>query len=550
MARGLGASKENNDLENNDVSRKATTAFWASRHFTMPPRTNAKKAKAEANAEDKANAKIQAEAVDTMPSFDVDESVAAAVHASRSASGDERSRCARAGCRGRTSEVAFPGASGDEVDVSHRLSGHLPSRHFTMPPRTNAKKAKAEANAEGKANAKIQAEAVDTMPSFDVDESVAAAVLAHVSSPRDRLALACVSSVWKNAVTSEGAWGTCDLVLDGELGKRLTDERFGRLLCYCGDVKHLEVCDAPAAEFEGNFLSDEGIAAKFASLESFKLTNCSGVDCTWVVDFMEAIGMPARPKDKRLRCLHLAGCVLAEMEFYHIETLNECLTADRDDMFLEQGEKRVPSVIRVQNKANLDLWWCESECERVVTTSAVKICNICKSAFCVSCAEGSSCDGCGEFICSECEFDDRFEVSCHGCGDTFCQECLLSMKISVCRGGPCSDKEGTNRRCFKAYCEPCRKKENIIFGMCSECFGVWCSDCAYDKDGPNLNCCFGKGGCYKTMCGPCGEKTNQFYPFCSKCNEGWCPDCDPGVDFYYPYSDDSDFFCPTCAPTY
>ena len=61
--------RENNDLENNDVSRKATTAFWASRHFTMPPRTNAKKAKAEANAEDKANAKIQAEADDTMPSL-------------------------------------------------------------------------------------------------------------------------------------------------------------------------------------------------------------------------------------------------------------------------------------------------------------------------------------------------------------------------------------------------------------------------------------------------------------------------------------------------
>ena len=420
-----------------------------------------------------------------------------------------------------------------------------------MPPRTNAKKAKAEANAEDKANAKIQAEADDTMPSFDVDESVAAAVLAHVSSPRDRLALACVSSVWKNAVTSEGAWGTCDLVLDGELGKRLTDERFGRLLCYCGDVKHLEVCDAPAAEFEGNFLSDEGIAAKFASLESFKLTNCSGVDCTWVADFMEAIGMPARPKDKRLRCLHLAGCVLAEMEFYHIETLNECLTADRDDMFLEQGEKRVPSVIRVQNKANLDLWWCESECERVVTTSAVKICNICKSAFCVSCAEGSSCDGCGEFICSECEFDDRFEVSCHGCGDTFCEECIISeQKIGICRGGTCSDKEGSNKRCFKAYCEPCQKKENVHFGMCFECFGVWCTDCAYDKDGPNLNCCYGKGGCYKSMCGPCGEKTNQFYPFCFDCNEQWCSDCDPGVEFYPPYSDSRPrFLCPTCAET-
>lgn len=410
-----------------------------------------------------------------------------------------------------------------------------------MPPRTNAKKAKAEANA------KIQAEADDTMPSFDVDESVAAAVLAHVSSPRDRLALACVSSVWKNAVTSEGAWGTCDLVLDGELGKRLTDERFGRLLCYCGDVKHLEVCDAPAAEFEGNFLSDEGIAAKFASLESFKLTNCSGVDCTWVVDFMKA-HMTARPKDKRLRCLHLAGCVLAEMEFHDIETLKDCLTADQDDIFyLGQSKTSVRSVICVQNKANLDLWW--SECERVVPTSEVKICNICTSAFCGSCAEGSFCDGCGEFICSECELEDPLEYSCDGCGDRFCQECLLSMKIDVCRGGPCSDKEGTNKRCFKAYREPCRKKEKVVFGICFECFGVWCSDCAYDKDGPCLNSCFGQGGCYKSMCGPCEEKTNQFYTFCFGCMQWWCPDCDPGVGFYPNFDPDSSdkLLCPTCA---
>ena len=423
-----------------------------------------------------------------------------------------------------------------------------------MPPRTNAKKVKVEANAEDKANAEIQAEADDTKPSFDVDESVAAAVLSRVSSPRDRLALACVSPVWKNAVTSEGSWGTCDLVLDGELGKELTDERFGRLLCYCSDVKHLEVCDTPE-EFEGNFLSDEGIAAKFASLESFKLTNCWGVECTRVVDFMKAIGMTDRPKEKRLRCLHLAGCFVEELEHHHLETLKDCLTADRDDIFyLKQSKKSVPSVICVQNKANLDLWW--SECGGVVPTSEVKICNICKSAFCAegcsSCAEGSFCDGCGEFVCLECDngFEDRPEYFCDGCDESFCQECLLSMKISVCRGGPCSDKEGTNKRCFKAYCEPCQKKKNIIFGICFECFGVWCTDCAYDKDGPLLNCCYGKGGCYKTMCGPCGEKTNQFYAFCFKCNEGWCSDCDPGVEFYPPYSDDSDLFCPTCAPTY
>ena len=136
MAGGLGASKENNNLENNDRTfpEKPRLPFVASRHFTMPPRTNAKKAKAEANAEDKANAKIQAEADDTMPSFDVDESVAAAVHASRSASGDERSRCARAGCGVCASEVAFPGAGGDEVDVLRRLAGAIKRTCFWVRP--------------------------------------------------------------------------------------------------------------------------------------------------------------------------------------------------------------------------------------------------------------------------------------------------------------------------------------------------------------------------------------------------------------------------------
>ena len=436
-----------------------------------------------------------------------------------------------------------------------RRIGPLASRprHFTMPPRTNAKKAKKakKAKAKAKANAEVQAEADDTKPSFDVDESVAAAVLARVSSPRDRLALACVSSVWKNAVTSEGAWGTCDLVLDSELGKRLTDEGFGRLLCYCGDLAHLEVCDAPAAEFEGNFLFDEGIAAKFASLESFKLTNCPGVDCARVVDFMEAIGMTARPKDKRLRYLHLAGCDVAEWQVYThpLVSLHACLAADQDDIFhLEQGKKSVPSVIRVQNKANFDLWWCE--CELIVPTSEVKICNSCTSAFCGSCAEeGSFCDGCAEFTCLECEeeSDDRFLLDCHGCGERFCQECHLSQKFNICRGGPCSDKEGTDKRCFKAYCEPCQKKKNVTFGMCFECFGVWCMDCAYAKDGPCLNTCFGQGGCYESMCQPCYDKTNQFYAFCFGCNEGWCPKCNPGVDFYSDPDSSGTLLCPTCA---
>ena len=45
-----------------------------------------------------------------------------------------------------------------------------------MRPRTNAKKVKARAKAKAKAKAKVQAEADENKPTFDVDESVAAAV--------------------------------------------------------------------------------------------------------------------------------------------------------------------------------------------------------------------------------------------------------------------------------------------------------------------------------------------------------------------------------------
>jgi hypothetical protein len=75
---------------------------------------------------------------------------------------------------------------------------------------------------------------------------------------------------------------------------------------------------------------------------------------------------------------------------------------------------------------------------------------------------------------------------------------------------------------------------------------MWCTDCAYGKDGPRLNTCFGQGGCYKSMCRPCEEKT-QFYAFCFGCNESWCPDCDPGVEFYPDPEESSRLLCPTCA---
>jgi hypothetical protein len=421
-----------------------------------------------------------------------------------------------------------------------------------MPPRTNAKKAKARA----KAKAKVQAEADENKPSFDVDESVAAAVLEKVTSTRDRLALACVSQVWKNAVTSEGAWGTCDLVLDGELGERLTDERFERLLCYCGDIKHLEVRDAPLS-FVGNFLSGEadsddesetedearrreGIAAKFASLESFKLTNCPGVNVSDVGEFMSLIGMEARPEEKRLRCLRLAGCRVCHPGYWDISTLQECLAISQEEVFrkpvesdgfvLEGIYEQVQFLNLAKHRSSFDLWRCDGyeddNCYGYTTTPEMKICENCTEVFCPICVaerEGTSCDTCDYFVCGGCEDTENQLIFCDGsdCDKVYCQMCYFSGGNEICRGSPGDDPD--DMKCFKSYCKDCAEEERINFVYCPECHGCWCTG----KCVGTLNVCFGKGGCYKTMCIPCMKKKGRFFPFCHDCQSSWCPDCDP-----------------------
>ena len=432
-----------------------------------------------------------------------------------------------------------------------------------MPPRTNAKKAKARAKAKAKAKAKVQAEADENKPSFDVDESVAAAVLEKVTSTRDRLALACVSQVWKNAVTSEGAWGTCDLVLVGELGKRLTDERFERLLSYCGDIKHLEVRDAPLS-FVGKFLSGEGIAAKFASLESFKLTNCPGVNVSDVAEFMSLIGMEARPEEKRLRCLRLAGCCVCHQDVgpqdavENINTLQECLAIDQEEVFLKPLERDgfvledTYEVLKFLNlakhRASFDLWICccyedeDGRCNGFTTTSEMKICEHCAEVFCPDCVAdsgGTSCDTCDFFVCGECDTEDQL-IFCDGsdCDNVYCKMCYFSGGNEICRGSPGDDPD--DKKCFKSYCKDCAEKERIHFLYCPECHGCWCTDECVGT----LNVCFGKGGCYKKMCIPCMKKKGRFFPFCDGCQSSWCPDCDPGVKYVGP---GCECRCPSCC---
>ena len=359
-------------------------------------------------------------------------------------------------------------------------------------------------------------------PTLDVDESVAAAVLARVESPRDRLALACVSRVWRRASATAGAWGawgTCDLVLDGELGEKVTDERFERLMLYCGDVKHLEVRDAPEG-FEGVYLSGlngpaRSLAAKFASLTTVVLTGCESVDGAHIVDLMMAIGMTSRPKKDRLRRLHLAGCQVDDDE---VATLSECVRLGRLENYA--ACRKEPH----EEQDGIDVCVCLN-CDDVIPMSKTYMCYSCLDTCCDDSAEeswGPICFGCPANVCDK----DQCAASllwyeCDCCDTDFCRDCESSGKINVCRG---SD---ANQGCFESACHTCVVNTNYTdnYTDCMVCDGRWCDECWDAGDGEN--CIEDLGGCDATMCGACAEASKREFFRCDYCERCSCTVCEP-----------------------
>ena len=353
-------------------------------------------------------------------------------------------------------------------------------------------------------------------PSFDVDESVAAAVLARVESPRDRLALACVSRVWRRAAATAGAWGTCDLVLDGELGEKVTDERFERLMLYCGDVKHLEVRDAPEG-FEGVYFNSRpprSLAAKFASLTTVVLTDCESVDGASIVDLMIAIGMLTRPKKDRLRRLHVHGCALGDDE---VATLSDCVSLGRLENYVAWSKD--PHLKR----DGIDVCVCLN-CDDVIPMSDCIMCYSCLDTCCEGSTEdiwGPTCDGCPANVCdkAECAASLRW-FDCAECGETFCEDCESSGKITVCRGSDAD--EG----CFESLCNKC--DEGMVYLICMACHGRWCEDCwAGDFDFAVYECLEDLRGCGTVMCGTCANARKREFFSCFHCDISWCTVCNP-----------------------
>ena len=370
-------------------------------------------------------------------------------------------------------------------------------------------------------------------PTLDVDESVAAAVLARVESPRDRLALACVSRVWRRAAATAGAWGTCDLVLDGELGEKVTDERFERLMLYCGDVKHLEVREAPEG-FEGVYFNSRpprSLAAKFASLTTVVLTDCESVDGASIVELMKAIGMLVRPKKDRLRRLHVHGCELGDDE---VATLSDCVSLGRLENYVAWSTE--PHVKR----DGIDVCVCLN-CDDVIPMSDCYMCYSCLDTCCEGSTEdiwGPTCIGCPANVCdkAECAASLRW-FDCDGCGETFCGDCEYSGKITVCRGSDAD--EG----CFESFCNKC---DVVIpsYRVCMACDGCWCDDCGL---GVVYDCIEDLGGCGTVMCGACANARKREFFSCSACDRDWCTVCDPELK-YAACRFCGDGYCTKCDP--
>jgi len=174
--------------------------------------------------------------------------------------------------------------------------------------------------------------------SFEPDEHLATLVLRHVGEVRDRLALECVSRVWRAAGQIPGVWLAQDLSMSGDLAARLTDARFLRVLRRAGpNLRSLVVNDAHAAftgegmrsyaalvvdEAPGGALEvagqHHGFPTRdlaFARIHTLDLSRCPGVTGSAVIGILHQLCIHVAPMGERLQRLALAGCDVRKAGF-------------------------------------------------------------------------------------------------------------------------------------------------------------------------------------------------------------------------------------------
>ena len=417
---------------------------------------------------------------------------------------------------------------------------------------------------------------------LEVDESIASLIVARLPDIRDRLALACVSKVWRLAAGSPGCWGLHNdsLVVEGALAEKLPIDTAGapaaktrvwQLMSYAGrgirvleihssglrsltiwsdDTQYLVVgkvvkrpsyligipssdADLSLAAMETYYSSVTPLHFPigyhlWTHLQVLDLRGCELLPVKSEVSYFlaEVTKIHTRPKEQRLDRLMLAGCNLVGL--------------DEDDLDgLWQYVRHEPDVEK-SLQAPFDLCPCTG-CRRVIGEGGQ--CKVCKHPYCMSCdmLYMPLCDFCDQdFLCGRtaCLGGGIPYMHCDSCDLIFCEGC--SQKDGVpyvltCVGS--DDHEG----CGKRMCEPCAKNQDeVCFIMCDECEGFWCDSC--DK-APPLNFC-GWKGCTKVSCEDCGN-----FSFCSCCDDMHCRDCAERFGGIYCECCDSEY-CPACAEKY
>ena len=255
--------------------------------------------------------------------------------------------------------------------------------------------------------------------SFEPDEHIATLILGHVGDLRDRLALECVSRVWRRVGQIPGVWQSQDLTLSRTNNHGLFrsawqvtgdthDARVERLLRRAGpDLRSLVVNDAPA-NFNGKGLLlayaalTDGLPTAatpvFVRLLTLDLSGCPGVTGRVVLDLLRQLRMHEAPEEERLQRLTLAGCDVNNSEMaqlYSTFVYHNCSPAPRGP---------IPA-------GGFDMRGCQKpDCPRVIRDGARAQCRGCMSLVCHACRQEGACLS----ICKHC---DAFLCCIGECGD-------------------------------------------------------------------------------------------------------------------------------------
>jgi len=413
---------------------------------------------------------------------------------------------------------------------------------------------------------------------LEVDESIASLIVARLPDIRDRLALACVSKVWRLAAGSPGCWGLHNdsLVVEEALAEKLpidaagapaANTRVWQLMSYAGggirvleihssglrsltfstaDIKYLvdgsywgKVVKRPSylsgtptnADLSRTAMDQVllrtsfsfSLGYRFTHLQVLDLRGCELLRVKSQVSYFlaEVAHIHTRPKEQRLDRLMLGGCDLSGLTEYNLPGLWQYVRHEAD--------------VEKSMQAPFDLCSCTG-CRRVIGEGGQ--CKVCKHPYCMSCDEPmflvTLCDFCDQdFLCgrSACLVREVPYMHCDSCGLMFCERCSQKdaqvPMVLICVGS--DDREG----CFKRMCEPCAdKQDEVCFIECDECEGFWCDSC--DK-APEMNFCDGKD-CTSVSCEDCGNSyccsccdaihCRDCVIYCECCDSQYCPACD------------------------